>query len=697
MASGWPPPLLLVVWALLAGAAEALRPGRALSPPRVAVFVAGTPDRMLIAPLVENVISPYAARGYKLDLFMSLAPSPPLDGNSTRRAFHHPERHAGRFVVDPRVAGLRETRRGFESGLLKACCGLAAAAGATTCRGGVEPDGLEPLERVNDSAHRRMIIEYSPLRTLAGVSLLRKWRSLASMWQEAKALEGSEGFRYAEIINVRDDSYWIAPHSPSVADFVEDPKMIKVIPCMDFHGINDKVVHMGRDAADVMMGAYEAWMQGSDAILANTRNAEEFWYRMAVSHGLSIQPQTTPQALASFTDVGLPCFRKQKSHTWLREQFGEEALGLGACFGDGDANGAMAELFYAFNCDDLNPVFYSQISALSAGILHSAIKQLARQDRSPVIVTFVDSEAGPLVQNLLFSLRAAGERSGVLVVGVAPGACRSVDADGLPDVACVVVPPVAQTDDDDERLVEALDSETVDARGSAIHRHAVLTTVVASGLTQGVLYCEPSVVFLRPPVAAFRERLGAGRIQAVFAPDGALPDGQSARQDAPGGSAADAGGERDLEIDTGLFYVADSAGSTDLLLRAWMLLAESAGEGRAAVHRWALLEAIRAAPWVKVASVPREEFANGNAFWGHRGALQTDRLRAVHVNWMDPQLRLECMARARLLAPAPGTAANAGGLWWRDAGDTASLDDGDSLRVSSCSDGNASDPNSTYA
>merc|ERR1719291_983014 len=315
----------------------------------------------------------------------------------------------------------------------------------------------------------------------------------------------------------------------------------------------------------------------------------------------------------------------------------------------------------------MNPVFYSQITALSAGILHSAIRQLARQERSPVIVTFVDSEAGPLVQNLLFSLRAAGERSGVLVVGVAPGACRSVDADGLPDVACVVVPPV-------------------DARDSAIHRHAVLTTVVASGLTQGVLYCEPSVVFLRPLVAAFRERLGAGRIQAVFAPDGALPPGESAHAEAPGGSAADADGDRDLDIDTGLFYVADSAGSTDLMLRTWMLLAESAGEGRAAVHKWALLEAIRAVTWVKVASVPREEFVNGNAFWGHRGDLQTDRLRAVHVNWMDPQLRLECMARARLLAPAPGTGAHLGGLWWRDAGDIATLDDGDSLRVSSCSD-----------
>lgn len=573
-------------------------------PSRVAVLLAGTPERLLVSPLVNNIISPSASLGYEVDLFLTLARSLP-PGNATRRAFH-PEPLAGRFSLDPRVAEMRD-HHSFASDLVEVCCKLAIQVGATSCEGSVEPDGPQPEELSNDAMHRRMILEYNPLHSAAGMSLLRKWRSLSTMWARANELEAKEGFRYAQIAVVRDDNFWIAPLRSEVPEFLEEPNMVKVIPCLDFHGINDKAVQMGREAADVMLSAYEAWIRGDQQILSNTRNAEEFWYRIAISHGLAIRPQSAPQALATFTDVGLPCFRKQKTYKWLREQFGPDVTGMGACYGDADANGPMAELFYAFNCDDLNPVFYSQISVQSVGLLHNTVRQMATRDRNPLVLTFVDSDVQSVavVRSMLRSLVAVGEPAGVLVIGMVPGACRLLEGGDQSDVPCLDMPP------------PEVDSP-INQRDRALHRHAVLTTLVLSGLSRGILYCELTADFLRPPVAAFQQQLVDHRA-VVFAQRGGRSIGDAAcsvtnndRDFSPSAFVHDhRTGNSMADIDPGLMYVTDSSGASNLLLRTWMLLAEFGGDG--GVHqdllRQAFLHAANTtASWVSVGTVSCEEF-----------------------------------------------------------------------------------------
>merc|ERR1719221_1845382 len=85
---------------------------------------------------------------------------------------------------------------------------------------------------------------------------------------------------------------------------------------------------------------------------------------------------------------------------------------------------------------------------------------------------------------------------------------------------CVEVPLLTENSDETNKYT---------LRPKITFRHAVLTTVVLSGLTKGVMYTEPNVVFLQPPVAPLQQN--QPHRSMVFAMNNALAEQPSSCAD----------------------------------------------------------------------------------------------------------------------------------------------------------------------
>jgi hypothetical protein len=182
-------------------------------------------------------------------------------------------------------------------------CDFARKSGASYCHWKLEAD--EPLVMPEDQAHHNVMMYYNPLETSAGKAVLCKWRSTGVLWDKAKAREDQLG-EYSIVVVARDDDYWIGPYYLNPMDFIDNPFLTRVIPCLESHGINDKAVIMGRRSADALLTTYADWKGELGDELMGTRNAEEFWFKKALASGLTLVPSAMPMAVASFTSSGIP-------------------------------------------------------------------------------------------------------------------------------------------------------------------------------------------------------------------------------------------------------------------------------------------------------------------------------------------------------------------------------------------------------
>merc|ERR1719210_751722 len=67
--------------------------------------------------------------------------------------------------------------------------------------------------------------------------------------------------------------------------------------------------------------------------------------------------------------------------------------------------------------------------------------------------------------------------------------------------------------------------------------------------------------------------------------------------------------QKHADLSTGLMYLQANPTIADLMLRAWMIMDENKH-----VHyeQWAIIEALKASPWVSVGTLPCDRFVHGN-------------------------------------------------------------------------------------
>lgn len=627
----------------------------------VAVFMSGVPERVLVMPFLENVVRVNADRGVAVDLFLSMAAHPAtgsaLYASASGESDWLQQETADRYTVDP---AMRDIRRGegtaATASILKSLCFLAQASGVVHCEGHVEAS--TPLVLPDDSLHESSISYYSPFTTQAGMHLLRRWRSLESLWQRARNVEVARGYNYSQALVVRDDAYWGAPYFLDYNELVEDPSILFTIPCLTSHGFNDKVLHMGRQAADTMMNTYSAWMHGDEALLRDSRSAEEFIYRLATAADLHQRPLGMPMTPASFTDSGLFCFRKQIFK--LR-------YGYHACYGEESDDSSFTRFYHEFNCNDMNREYFGIVPPANVSAIHRAVQRIAGPERRPIILTVTDLPMVDMTQNMISSLLASGEEASCLVVGIQGGLCRRLEeigASALQRAECVDFP-----------LREELASSDTSPWGTAgyaeavVLKHAILTITLLSGFSEGVLFTDPDIVYLKPPLQELR--LYARDMDMVFSTNNALASGaQTCDEVAEKYEGADAGigsltvGRKGAHIDinTGLIYLRHTTAAGQLLMRTLMILAkENAGHRAGHFQQYSMVEAIKAMPHLSLAPVPCDRFVNGNVFWGHHALLAPRNVISVHANWMHSSLKRICFERVHLWEPFV-----AGASWWRE-------------------------------
>jgi len=308
---------------------------------------------------------------------------------------------------------------------------------------------------------------------------------------------------------------------------------------------------MGREAADTMLGMYQAWQKG-DARLEGTRTAEEAWFRMAMESGLNVKPEPMNIALSSQTSSGLPCFQENTFNL-------KQGEGYEQCFGESAEYSPVTSLFSTFSCDTMNPDFYDMLWPQQVQRLHQTVAELAsHSERAPIVLTVVNHDEVEMAVNMLTSLQTVGEEAASLVVATSTGICKAMkDSVGVAGSKCITVQPAQ------------------DVR-SSLFKHAVLTTVAAAGLTDRIIYTAPHALFATAP-DSWRPRAREHR-HILFSKD------LSRARDAKDGCAGQSSDDLSL-IDSSVLLLSDAPQVTEVLLRTWerMLYEGKASQAEALV------------------------------------------------------------------------------------------------------------------
>lgn len=625
---------------------------------RIAVIMAGTADRVLVKPLISNVIGANAKPNVAIDFFMSLR-APTMNVAKEFSADKNESKwlkseSTDRYTMDPEVRRFYEQKSEGQDDfnhvkatelLMIDICDFARKSGASYCHWKLEAD--EALVMPEDQAHHNVMMYYNPLETSAGKAVLCKWRSTGVLWDKAKAREDQFG-EYSIVVVARDDDYWIGPYPLNAMEFIDNPYLTRVIPCLESHGINDKAVIMGRRSADALLTTYVDWKGELGDELMGTRNAEEFWFKKALASGLTLVPSAMPMAVASFTSSGIPCFRKQNFN--LTAHGGYEQ-----CYGESNKHKPLTKFFHEFNCDELKPEYFDALPRRKVMELHEALAKLGEKSKS-IVLTLINATQADLAVNMLSSLAASGEKAPCLVVGTQPGTCRALkilQGRGHSDHICVEVPHMQPAENLSVPFSE-LEIQTF--------KHAIVTTVIVSGLSQGVLYAAADTVFVQAPMQFFK-RDYPGSHMVVTANNVMKANPESCTDVADKYEKAEAGqfrdrlriyrrslsGEEDsarFDLNSGLFFAQNSPGTADVMLRSWMLLVTK-GSAENTQH-WALQQAIQDASWVNVQTGSCTQFVNGNVFWGHREIVNPSQIVAIRANFMSQKAKRECLKSSGL-------------------------------------------------
>jgi len=493
---------------------------------RMAVLVSGALESLILTPLLSNVVRANVRNGLQVDLFFSLVA--PVKGMKPSVA------------SDPKIANLLRNfdEVSYHGKLMDLVCDLAKRQGATHCVWDLERN--DAVRAPKNSTYRKIMTQV-PLMSDTGLETIANWRSHSALLGRVRDMEGDD--EYDAVMVTRANGYWMAPRVVSIEDFQADPLHLSTMPCLDETGINDNAAIMGREAADIMLGAFEAWQQG-DVHLHGTRTAEEVWFRMASHGGLNIVPEPMYAAQALYTASGLPCFQESTFNVNSEQQRLEQ------CFAESAGEAPMASLFSAFSCETMDPNFFDLLWPQQVSRLHQVIADITnRNESNAIVLAVIDHDEVELAVKMLTSLQAAGEDAKSVVVGTSAGVCKALaNSFGVAGHKCLVMMP----------------SQDVRLR---VFKHAILTTVAVAGLSDKIVYASPRATF----ASSLTSQLAASDERILFGKSG----------DSAGACSVEAGSLGD--VDGSVLYLSDAPEVADMLLRAWQAMEESQGisQGRA--------------------------------------------------------------------------------------------------------------------
>jgi hypothetical protein len=512
----------------------------------VAILISGMLDRLVVTPLIENLVRANVEAGTPVDTYFAMKPPSEVKNyaaNKGESKWLVTESSAEKYTVDPKIARIRY---GPSDQLFEHLCRWSRQAGAGTCTS--EPETDDPLELPNDEAHQPMLSFYSPLSTASGANVLKRWRTIENLWGRAKQTEQAGGFRYNSVLIVRDDDYWLTPYIFDTTDFAAHPNSLKSISCLEAHGINDKMIHLGRKAMETVGMAYQAWKDmAPPQTLQDTRNAEEFLFKLAMVHGVGMRPLGFKYALATTTVSGIPCFRKQKYNLTGRG-------GYNACHDEACENSPITKLFRSFSCDTMNPTYFDALGKQFVTALTGAVLEAAGAEEAPIVFIVAGNASIDSAARTLLSLSKASSSTKAVVV-TQELQCKAIQRQS-DNAVCIETPQNFKEEDEEAASYRARRKRAGDFNDLKF-KLALFTTALFSSAARGILFAEPGVEFQSDPIKAFTEA-SKGR-DIVLAPK----QSQQCSEVAAGGDVTDS-----------LFYVRNTPGGSHALMRAWMFLAE---------------------------------------------------------------------------------------------------------------------------
>lgn len=201
----------------------------------------------------------------------------------------------------------------------------------------------ETLPKIpNQPVFRQRMHQYSPAVSEVGRNVLRIWQARKHLWIYAQRVEKKLKFRYSMAIWARDDSRWIGKLR-NVSSMLEKGTTDECSRCLwsknckQWHGINDKVILMGRQAASVMYSAYDAYLSPGGPALTSF-NSEQFLKQLGHSANLimrELRHDEMPSGDAMYVGKGKYCFMQmyfcgsradlsQSGATFCEELFGTQ-------------------------------------------------------------------------------------------------------------------------------------------------------------------------------------------------------------------------------------------------------------------------------------------------------------------------------------------------------------------------------------
>mmetsp|Transcript_42783 Transcript_42783/g.129597 ORF Transcript_42783/g.129597 Transcript_42783/m.129597 type:complete len:317 (-) Transcript_42783:52-1002(-) len=239
---------------------------------RLAVLISGLLDRLVLPPLLRDVVATAKAPGYHVDVFMSLS-------NTSRSQATWFTDARSVFIGEPLLRGVPSEKVGtFLEQQIRAA-------------GGGLPY-FELLDVSDDIDHlpkerRPRLRFYSPFLSSVGKNLLRRYRSLERLWDQVQLAEQKGSFNYDYLLVAREDVAWINPLRLDRMGLNQNVGVVYSVNCRQYGGINDKVLLMDRAAAPSMMRPYTEWYQNPSRAL-DKPNAEQFLQAVAFEHGVYV-------------------------------------------------------------------------------------------------------------------------------------------------------------------------------------------------------------------------------------------------------------------------------------------------------------------------------------------------------------------------------------------------------------------------